>query len=420
MGKTFAEKILCSKGDNPEAATGQIVNAVPDLLMCDCGSFAISIKQFYEFGVKRIRDPEKVVSIFDHFIPAESVLTANNHKIVRQFVKEQGIRHFYDLKEGICHQVMVEKCHALPGMLILGKDSHTPSYGSVGCFGAGIGTTEMACLLATGSLWLRIPETIKIIINGTLRAGVYAKDIALKIISDLTADGCTYKAVEFCGETVSQMSISERFTLANMSAEMGAKCSFIACDETTIRYIKSHGCSEPFKPLYPDEDAEYEKKFSYDCSQIEPMVACPHRVDNGKPIGSVEGIEIDQAFLGSCTNGREEDLGIAARILQGKSIHPDVRLLVAPASKEVYLRALEKGYIRIFLESGALLINPGCSACFGGHQGILADGERCISSSNRNFQGRMGNVNSEVYLASPATVAASSLTGKITDPRRFI
>jgi len=419
LGKTFAEKIFAIKSDKEEISVGEIVTASPDVLMCSAVTFAIAIEQFRRLGVKKVWDPDKIVVILDHFIPAPTMQVANNHKLIREFVKEQGIKRFYDIREGICHQVMVEKCHALPGMLILGKDSHTTSYGAIGAFSSGIGATETAIILATGNLWLRLPESVKILVKGKLPKGIFAKDVILKIIHDLTSDGCTYKAVEFCGETIERMNISERFTLANMSVEMGAKASFIACDNVTKEYLQEHGCSPHYKPVFPDQDASYEGTHEFDVASLEPMVACPHQVDNVRSIAEVEGIEVNQAFLGSCTNGRGDDLEIAARVLRGKKVHPNVRFLVVPASRAVYLEVLERGHIRTFLEAGAVVANPSCSACFGA-DGVLAAGERCIASSNRNFRGRMGNPDSEVFLASPATVAASAINGKITDPRNLL
>lgn len=418
LGKTFAEKIFAIKSGKEDISVGEIVSISPDVLLCSAATFAIAIEQFRELGVKKVWDPDRIVVILDHFIPAPTMQVANNHKLIREFVKEQAIKNFYDIREGVCHQVMVEKCHALPGMLILGKDSHTTSYGAIGAFSSGIGTTETAVVLATGRLWLRLPESVKIVVNGKLPKGIFAKDVALKIIHDLTSDGCTYKAVEFYGETIGKMSISERFTLANMSVEMGAKASFTACDDVTEAYLQAHGCPR-YKPVFPDQGASYERVYEFDVSSLEPMVSCPHQVDNVKSVTEVVGLEVNQAFLGSCTNGRVDDLEIAARILEGKKVHPNVRLLVVPASRGVYLEALERGHIRTFLEADAVVANPGCSACFGAN-GVLADGERCISSSNRNFMGRMGNAKSEVFLASPATVAASAIKGKIADPRNFL
>ena len=420
MGKTFAEKILGLRSDNPDAVAGEIVNARPDTLVCDSGSTAIAIKHAREVGVERIYDPDRVVIILDHFIPAESARSANNHRLVREFVKEEGVKNFYDVTNGICHQVAMEHSHILPGTLILGKDSHAPSYGAFGAFGTGIGVTEMGCAIATGTLWLKVPESIRVTIHGEPKPGVYAKDIALMVVNELRSDGATYMSVEFDGETVKRMSISERFTLANMSTEMGAKCSYIACDEVTDAYLREHDKDVTYTPVTPDNGARYVAEYEFDCSTIDPRVACPHQVDNVKQVREVEGTEIHQAFLGSCCNGRLDDIEIVANILKGRTVHPDVRLLVAPASKGVMKESIAAGFVQTLIDAGAMVLNPGCSACFGGHQGILGDGERCISSSNRNFQGRMGNTKAEIFLSSPATVAATAVRGRITDPRAFL
>lgn len=423
MGRTFAEKLLASKANKEEAIPGEIVIVSPDVLMCSMSTFAIAIKQFRKIGVEKVWNSERLVVILDHFVPAESIQTANNHKLIREFVKEQEIENFYDIKAGVCHQVMVEKCHALPGTLILGKDSHTTSYGAVGSFSSGIGVTETASIMATGELWLKVPESVKIILKGQLQRGVFAKDVALKIIQDFTADGCTYKCVEFSQERVADaMSISERFTLANMSVEMGAKACYFPFDTITEEFFKKRGLRKNFdyQPVFPDENAHYESIYELDISRLEPLISCPHQVDNVKAISEIEGVEVNQGFLGSCTNGRIDDLEIAARLLEGRKIHKDIRLLISPGSTEVYLEALSKGYLRVFVEAGATVLNPSCSACHGAHQGVLGDGERCISSSNRNFKGRMGNINSEVYLASPASVVSSCIAGHITDPRKVL
>jgi homoaconitate hydratase family protein len=420
MGRTFVEKILGAKSDNPHPKVGQIVNAIPDMLICDSGSTAIAIRHAKEIGIRDSFDPEKIAIILDHFIPAESAQSANNHKIIREFVREYDIDGFFDVNKGVCHQIAMEHSYILPGTLILGKDSHAPSYGALSAFGAGIGVTEMGCAIATGKLWLKVPESIKIIINGKPRKGVYAKDIALMVMNKVRSDGASYCSVEFSGETIEAMSISERFTLSNLSSEMGAKCSYIPYDNKTEEYLHNHQNIHPYTPVYPDNDAEYIAEYHFDCSELEPLVACPHQVDNIKAIWECEGIEVHQAFLGSCSNGRIDDLVIAESILRGKQVNPKTRLLVTPASVTIYQEAIQRGLISSLIDSGAMILNPGCSACFGGHQGVMADGERCISSSNRNFQGRMGNVKSEIYLGSPAMVAASALEGKLVDPRKYI
>jgi 3-isopropylmalate/(R)-2-methylmalate dehydratase large subunit len=415
MGQTIAEKILAAKSGEREVQPGQIVNAKVDVAMSHENA-ALVKKHFEKLGLAHVWDPSRIVLIFDHRVPAESVKTATGHREVRRFVKEQQIKHFYDMKAGICHQVLPERGHVRPGELIVGTDSHTTTHGAFGAFATGIGATEMAAVWATGELWLRVPETIRIEVNGRFPEWIGAKDLILHIIGRLGADGADYKAVEFYGETIENMSIASRMVLSNLAMEMGAKAAIVPPDERTIRYVKAR-TDKPFEPVYADPDAEYAQEFQLDVSELEPQVAKPHQVDNVVPISAAAGTKIDQAFLGSCTNGRLEDLEMAARILKGRKVHPDVRMLVIPASWEVYLEALRRGLLEIFIEAGALVLNPGCGPCLGAHQGLLAPGERCISSTNRNFQGRMGSPEAEVYLASPAVVAASAVTGEIADPR---
>lgn len=415
MGQTIAEKILAAKSGEQEVKPGQIVNARVDLAMSHENA-ALVKKHFERLGIDHVWDPAKMVLLFDHRVPAESVKTAIGQREVRQFVKEQKIRYFYDMRAGICHQVLPERGHVRPGELIVGTDSHTTTHGAFGAFATGIGATEMAAVWATGELWLRVPETIRIEVGGRFPEWVGAKDLILQIIGQLKADGADYKAVEFYGETIESMSIASRMVLSNLAMEMGAKAAIVPPDEKTIKYVKSR-TDRPFTPLYADPDAEYLREFKFDVSELEPQVAKPHRVDNVVPISEALGVKIDQAFLGSCTNGRLEDLEVAARILRGRKVHPDVRMLVIPASWEVYRAALERGLLEVFIDAEALILNPGCGPCLGAHQGLLAPGERCISSTNRNFQGRMGSPEAEIYLASPAVVAASALKGEIADPR---
>ncbi len=421
----LTQRIMARSAGKAEVCAGEIIDAHVDRTMSHDNAGLVS-KIFKTIGVDQVWDPEKIVILLDHRVPSNSIKTAQGHKSVRQFVKDFGIQHFYDLKEGICHQLMPEKGHVYPGTLMVGTDSHTTSYGAFGAFSSGIGATEMAAVWATGKLWLKVPEVFKFDINGTLPAGVYSKDLIMKIIGDMTADGATYKGCEFYGETIDALTVSERIPIANMSMEMGAKSAIIPFDSQTERYYVEKGFDVAMaKKLAaaaapsPGE-ATYEKEFSYDASDLVPQIACPHTVDNVKPIDAVAGTRVDQALVGSCTNGRIDDLEVAARILKGKTIHSDVRLLVIPASREVYLEAIEKGYISTFLKAKAVVLNPGCGPCLGAHQGIMAEGERCISSTNRNFKGRMGSTDSEVYLGSPATVAASALAGEIVDPREIM
>jgi 3-isopropylmalate/(R)-2-methylmalate dehydratase large subunit len=415
---TLAEKILARASGNKEVAAGDYVTAKIDVAMAHEGA-AWVIDELMKAGIDRVWDPERIVILFDHWAPAPTELTAEMHKKIREFVKRHKIKHFYDIKAGICHQVMPEMGHVRPGELIVGTDSHTTTYGAFGAGGTGIGTTDMAVVFATGELWFRVPESIKFRIKGTLPKYVTSKDVILKIAGDYGTEVAQYKSVEFEGPTISNMNIASRMTLSNMAMEIGAKFALIAPDDKTISYVKSR-TTKPFTPLYPDPDAIYEKMYELDVSDLEPQVAFPHSVGNVKPISKAEGIKIDQAFLGSCTNGRLEDLVAAAEVLKDRRVHPDVRMIVIPASREVYLEALRAGIIETLLKAGAVVCNPTCGPCMGTHLGLLAEGERCISSSNRNFKGRMGSSKAEIYLASPYVVAASAVKGEITDPRKLM
>ncbi len=418
MGKTIAEKILAKKAGRKDVQPGEIVTCRVDLAMSHENARLV-MRHFDKIGVDRVWDPDRIVIIFDHRVPAESEITAIGQKEIREFVKSQGIKHFYDINVGICHQVLAEKGFSRPGILLVGTDSHTTTAGAFGAFATGVGATDMAAVWATGELWLRVPETIKIVVNGELPTGVYAKDVILHIIGKLGADGADYKAVEFYGETITRMSVASRMVMSNLSMEMGAKAAIIPPDDKTLEYVQSR-TSWDYEPIYADGDAQYVETYEFDVANLSPQVACPHSVDNVKPIEEVEGIKVDQAVIGSCTNGRLEDLIEAAKILSTRHVHKDVRLIVIPASWEVYRQALKQGVIETFINAGAVIINPGCGPCLGAHQGVLAPGEVAIASTNRNFQGRMGSPDSFVYLASPATVAASAVEGKITDPRRLL
>ena len=419
MGKTFVEKVFARKTGR-EVRVGEIITVEPDFVMSHDNTAAIAGK-FNKMGAKKVKYPERLVIVLDHVVPASQEKYALNHLIIREFVKKEGIKHFYDVNSegGICHQVLSEKGYALPGYVILGADSHTTTYGAFGAFSAGIGRSEVAAIWATGEIWLKVPESFKIVINGKVPEGVYAKDIILYIIGQIGADGATYKSVEFTGEVVKNMSQASRMVLSNMAAEMGAKNGYIAPDEKTFEWIGDRAKGE-YEPIYPDEDAEYEKVLEFDISSLEPQLAAPHTVDNVYPVKEYEGKKIHQGLIGTCTNGRLEDLEVAAKILKGRRIHKDVRLLVLPASWEVYKEALRRGIIETLVEAGAIVLNSGCGPCLGAHEGVLAKGEVAISTSNRNFKGRMGSKEAEIFLASPATVAASAIEGKITDPRKFL
>jgi 3-isopropylmalate/(R)-2-methylmalate dehydratase large subunit len=415
MGKTFAEKILALKAGLDETVPGQIVTVQPDRLLTHDNTSAIA-KTFRKIGVAGVANPDMNVVILDHVVPAANETYAQSHRETREFVREQGISAFYDVGHGICHQVLPEHGHALPGMLIVGSDSHTPSHGALGAFATGIGRTEAAAIMATGEIWLRVPESMKIILEGTLPDKVSAKDLVLHIIGAIRADGADYRSVEFAGPVVDAMSMSGRLVLCNMAAEMGAKNAFVAPDDTTMAWLAGR-TDATFQGILPDPDASYAQVLSFDVSDLAPQIAKPHRVDNVVPVTDVAGTRIDQALVGTCTNGRLEDLQAAAGILRGNQIAPGVRLLVLPASRQVLLEAIEAGVVSDLVTAGATLLNPGCGPCLGAHEGCMAPGERTISTANRNFQGRMGSREAEIYLASPATVAASALTGAIADPR---
>ncbi|MEW6686443.1 MAG: 3-isopropylmalate dehydratase large subunit [Candidatus Edwardsbacteria bacterium] len=411
---TIAEKILAKVSGKKEVSPGEIVNARVGVAMSHENTEVV-LKSFRQIGVDKVWDAERIVILFDHRIPPESEKTAATHRNVRTFVKEQGIKNFYDMKVGICHQILSEKGHVRPGELIVGTDSHTTTHGAFGAFATGIGGTEMAGVWATGELWLKVPETIKIVVTGKFKKWVGAKDLILYLIGKIGADGADYKAIEFYGPVISEMSIASRMVLSNLAMEAGAKVAFVPPDEKTVKFVKSR-TNKPFEVIKADANAIYEKTIEIDVSTLSPQIACPHAVDNVKPISEVKGIPIDQTLIGSCTNGRLEDLENAAKILKGKRVAESVRLIIIPASWEVYLEAMKKGYLEVFIRAGGVIINPGCGPCLGAHQGILAPQEKCISTTNRNFQGRMGSPESEVYLASPAVVAASSLKGIISEP----
>jgi 3-isopropylmalate/(R)-2-methylmalate dehydratase large subunit len=415
MSHTFAERILAHKAGLPEVVPGQIVEVQPDVALSHDNTAPIS-GIFYKIGVQQVARPDIHVVVLDHACPAPTTKHAQNHKVIRQFVAAQGIEHFYDVGRGVCHQVVAEEGFALPGALIVGSDSHTPTAGAFGAFAVGIGRTEMAAIMATASIWLRVPESLKIVVHGQLPEGVTSKDLALHVIGDLGADGALYQSVEWHGEGVEALDIEARMTITNMMAEMGAKNAYIPPDDVTLSWLADRA-RRPFEPIYPDSDAVYERVVEIDAEQIKPMVAKPHTVDNVARVEDVTGTHIDEAFLGSCTNGRLSDLAMAAQVLEGRQVAPGVRLIVIPASAEIYLAALDAGYLRTFVAAGAVVDSPGCGPCMGNHLGVPAEGEVSISTANRNFRGRMGTKESEIYLASPLVVAASAVAGEIAHPQ---
>lgn len=412
---TISEKIF-SRAAGTDAKANDFVSANVDYAMAHDGTSVLAVKSFREMGAGKVWDAEKIVIPFDHLIPASTDVAAGLQKDIREWVKEQNISHFYEGGEGICHQVLPEQGFALPGKLIVGADSHSCTYGAFGAFGTGVGATDMAEIFATGKLWFKVPETIQMTVDGRLDDGVYAKDLTLYLIGKTGIAGATYKAVEFYGDAISGMSVSGRMTLCNMAIEMGAKAGIVPPDKKTFEYLENRSQAD-FEPVYADSDAVYCQEVRYHADDIEPQIACPHEVDNVVPVGKVVGTPIDQAFLGTCTNGRLEDLEIAAGILKGKQVA--VRTIAAPASRTVLLEAVSNGIYETLVKAGVSFITPGCGPCLGAHQGIIAEGENCISTANRNFKGRMGK-GGFIYLASPASVAAAAVKGEIVDPREYI
>jgi len=426
MSMTLVEKILAKATNQQSVKAGDVLEPKVDLAMSHENA-ALVINQFTEIykdtGIPlKVWDPTKIAIIFDHRVPAESSKTATNQKKVRDFVKQQGIKKFHDIRGdegGICHQILPENGYVIPGSVIVGTDSHTTSHGALGAFAFGIGATEMASVWTLGTvLNVEVPGTIKVVVNGKFPQGVYPKDLILYLIGKLTAEGGNFKVLEFHGEAIKNMSTSGRLTLSNMSVEAGATSGIVPPDEETLRYLKEEaGVDFKGDLLKPDADAKYDQVIEIDASKLVPQIACPHTVDNVKPITDLKNIKVNQIVIGSCTNGRLDDLEAAAKILKGKKVAKDVRMLVFPASWRIYKNALKLGYIADLVEAGAVIMNSNCGCCLGVHQGALADGDVALSTTNRNFKGRMGNPNSEVYLCSAAVAAASAITGLITDPR---
>ena len=425
-GMTIVQKILARATGRPSVEVGEVVEPTVDLAMSHENA-ALVINQFLDVfkgtGLEpKVWDPSRIAIIFDHRVPAESSKTATNQKKVREFVGQHGIQRFHDIRGdegGICHQVLVEYGYSRPGMVIVGTDSHTTTHGAMGALAFGIGATEMAGVWSLGSVFnVEVPATIKVVVNGTLPAGVLAKDLVLFIVGKLTAEGANFKVIEFHGEAIRRMPVSGRLVLCNMSVEAGATSGIVPCDEETLRYLRDEaGVRDPIDAVAPDADAAYDRVLEIDASSLAPQVACPHAVDNVKPVGDVAGTVVHQVVIGSCTNGRLDDLEVAASIVKGRKLARGVRMIVFPASWRIYQAALKRGVLTDLVEAGAVIMNPGCGCCLGIHQGALGDGEVALSTTNRNFKGRMGNPKSEVYLCSPAVAAASALTGVITDPR---
>lgn len=415
MSMTMAEKILARASGRDKVAPGDFVTGKIDMAMVHEGLGMGTSEGMRMAGVKRVWDPDRVVALLDHYVPAPTVKTAEMHQLIRAAIEDFGIKINYGESQGVCHQIMIDKGHVLPGQLIVGTDSHTTTYGALGAAGTGIGFSEMAYVLGTGELWFRVPETIRFVIKGELEPYVGSKDVVLYIAGKFTAEVAQYRSIEFTGPAVEAMSIESRITMSNMAVELGAKFGFCAVDDKTVAYLKDR-TNKPVEKFGADASAVYERTEEIDVTGLMPQIARPYSVDNVRSLGEVGEVIINQAVLGSCTNGRYEDLAAAAEILKSRKVHPKVRLLVIPASVDVYRRAMNDGLLNIFLDSNAIICNPSCGPCFGQHMGQLGPGEVCVASINRNFKGRMGSPEAKVYLASPMTVAASAVQGRLYDP----
>jgi len=417
VGKTLAEKILSQKSGS-DARAGSIVVAEVDLVFAQDTTGPLTVRQFQTSGFEHLANPNKTALFLDHAAPSPNYGLSSDHILLRHFAQQTGCL-IYDIGDGICHQLVAESL-AKPGDVIIGADSHTVTAGGLGAFATGMGSSDIAIAFGLGKTWFRVPESIKVVVSGNFPEGVYAKDLILHLIGNIGANGATYKALEFSGGTVDSMSMSQRFTIANMAVEAGAKAGLFPADNITKDYLISQGRGNHYQSVFLDADATYEQTININVAELEPTISKPHTVDNTALARQLTGTKIQQVFIGTCTNGRLEDLAIAASILKGKKCHPGTRLIVAPASRQVLLAAIKAGYIQSLVEAGAVILPPGCGACLGLHQGVLGDDESCLSTANRNFKGRMGNPQAFIYLGSPATAAATAITGEITDPREVI
>lgn len=410
MGQTLAEKII-SKHAGHDVKAGELVIADVDVTAVQDGTGPLTVQEFKKLGILKLKNPERSILFIDHASPSPRKELSNTHTVLREFSKEYGAV-LSDVGAGVCHQRLIET-FVNPGEILVGADSHTCTSGALGAFATGMGSTDIAVAMALGKTWLKVPSTFKIEVSGKFKKGICSKDLMLYLIGLIGADGATYKALEFCGDTIDNMSMSERFTLANMAVEAGAKCGLFVADEKTKAFLKSRGREDKFVSIRPDADAVYERVIKINAEDVPHTVSCPHTVDNTKTVDELKDVKVDQVFIGTCTNGRIEDLRIAAEILDGKTVNPDVRLLICPASKDVYLQALDEGLITTFVKANAAILPPGCGPCVGVHAGTLADGEVCLATQNRNFQGRMGNTKGFIYLASPYVAAYTALRGYI-------
>ncbi|MBO6272307.1 3-isopropylmalate dehydratase large subunit [bacterium] len=412
MGLTLVEKILSEHAGREVHADELIISKV-DVSAVQDGTGPLTVQEFKKLGKDKLNNPERTILFIDHASPSPRKELSNTHMVLREFSKEYGAV-LSDIGEGVCHQRLVEE-FVNPCEVLVGADSHTCTSGALGAFATGMGSTDVAVAMALGKTWLKVPRTFKIVINGKLKEGVYSKDLMLHIIGMIGADGATYRALEFCGETIENMSMSERFTLSNMAVEAGAKCGLIVADETTRAYLKERGREDKFRQIKPDEDAQYERVIEINAEDVPRTVSCPHTVDNTRKVSELSHIKVNQVYVGTCTNGRLEDMRTVASILKGKKVNKDVRMLICPASPDVYKASLKEGLLEIFMDAGAVILPPGCGPCVGVHAGTLGDGEVCLATQNRNFQGRMGNTKGEIYLASPYVAAYTAINGYISD-----
>lgn len=408
------EKILAKNSGKTSVRTGEIVMAKVDFAQVN-DLYLQTIYSFREMNGKKVWDKDRVAFVFDHYAPAPTINSAQIHKEMREFARENDLTYHFDVNAGVCHQVLTETGIVYPGAIVVATDSHTTTHGALGAMGTGVGATDMATILISGELWFRVPEIIEIRIDGTPHPGIMPKDVILYIMGQMRADGAVYKAIDFTGSYIEQLGVSERMVLCNMAVEMGAKTAYMQPNEKVLQYVKERAV-RPFEVQYTDEDFEYSESYQFDITNLAVQVAVPHSVDNVFPLNETEKVKIDQGFIGTCTGGRLDDLKAGADIIRGKKINKDVRLIIIPASAEVMKEAISKGYIQDFIDAGATISTPGCGPCLSAHEGVLAPGEVCVTASNRNFPGRMGSNKSKVYLASPATVAASALTGYLTNP----
>ena len=415
-GMTITEKIFAAHAGLDEVKAGDLITAKVDITLANDITGPVAINEFRKIGVDKVFDKERVVFVPDHFTPNKDIKSAENAKLIREFAKEQELRHYFEVgRLGIEHTLLPDQGIVGPGDLVIGADSHTCTYGAIGAFSTGVGSTDLACAMASGETWFKVPETIKVIFNGKLNKWVSGKDLVLHLIGDIGVDGALYKSLEITGSAIDELPIDGRFTICNMAIEAGAKNGIIPPDKITEEYVKGR-CLRPYKFYQSDENAEYARVIEYNTADIEPTVAFPHLPENTKPISQVGNVKVDQAVIGSCTNGRLSDIKEAAEILDGRKVHPDVRLIVLPGTQEIYLEAMKLGYAEKIVKAGGAFSTPTCGPCLGGHMGILAEGERAISTTNRNFVGRMGHPKSEVYLSNPAIAAASAILGRIASP----